>query len=62
MKAVGPSPLHMQVWYVSPVAGGRPVPGSEPGMSLHIVAGAMEQLDMAVSWSCDWSSSMCVGR
>ena len=47
VKALGPSPWDMEVWYDSLVADSRPSPESEPGMSLHIAAGAVEQLDMA---------------
>lgn len=52
VKALGPSPWAVEVWYDSLVADGGPAPESEPGMSLHIAAGEVQQLDMAflVMW------------
>ncbi|KAL3149419.1 hypothetical protein ABBQ32_002213 [Trebouxia sp. C0010 RCD-2024] len=45
VKALGPSPWDVVIWYDAPVADGQPE--SVPEMSLHVAAGAVEQLDMA---------------
>ena len=45
VKALGPSPCNVEIWYDAPVADGQPE--SVPEMSLHVAAGAVEQLDMA---------------
>ena len=45
VKALGPAPWDVEIWYDSPVANGQPE--SVPEMDLHVAAGVVEQLDMA---------------
>lgn len=61
VKAFDPSPWDVEVWNDSPAADGGPVPESDPGMSLHIAASAVEHLNMAFPGHVAGVSA-CVGR